>query len=121
MNSKIFIITTLLFIFSFLFSVQQTEAVGIPFGGPILMTYECTCSGGWFVLAYDQMTKLPVPMVFQFGASMLHANYNIFTPSVQTVGDYIPGGICLLVSLECGGFAVQGTISPAPGVGTGAI
>ncbi len=94
--------------------------VAVPFGGPILVTYECTCSGGWFILGYDQMTKLPVPMTFQFGVSMLRANYNIFTPAVQTLGSYTPGGICLMGSSSCSGFVTQGTISPIglPGIGT---
>jgi len=121
MNSKLYIIGILVFALSFLSSVQPTQAVGVPYGGPILMSYECTCSGGWFVLTYDYLTKMPVPLVFQFGASMLHANYNIFVPTVQTTGAYVTGGVCLLASLDCGGFATQGTISPAPGVGTGGI
>lgn len=87
------------------------------------MTYECGCSGGWFILNFDYKTKLPIPMTFQFGASMLRANYNIFTPSVQTMGTFVPGGICLLASLDCAGFTTWGTITPYPlaGIGTGAI
>lgn len=107
-------------LFTSLHKAEAVVPVAVPFGGPILMTYECTCSGGWFMLTYDQMTKLPIPMVFQFGQSMIHLNYNIFTPAVQTVGTYVPGGVCLLASLDCGGFAVQGTVSPLPmpGIGT---
>lgn len=90
------------------------------------MSYECGCSGGWLIVMYDQMTHLPVPMVFQFGVSMMRANYNIFTPSVQTLGSYTPGGICLFASLGCAGTVVQGTVTPYlpipfPGIGTGAI
>lgn len=95
--------------------------VAVPFGGPITFTYECSCSGGWLVVVYDYMTKLPVPMTFQFGQSMLRANYNIFTPGVQTLGSYTVGGWCSPASTECAGFTTQGTISPVgmPGIGTG--
>ncbi len=95
--------------------------VAAPFGGPILMVYECSCNGSWYVLMYDYKTLTPVPMAFQFGASVLRANYNIFTPKVQTLGSYVPGGACLVASLDCADIGVQGVISPIgmPGVGTG--
>ena len=117
------ILCTVLLLSFFYKNAEAQVPVAVPFGGPILMTYECLCSGGWLVLTYDNMTKMPVPMTFQFGESMLRANYNIFTPSVQTLGSYIPGGICLMASFDCGGFGTQGTISPIglPGIGTGAI
>lgn len=121
MKSKVITSIFVLF-FVFVFIPRQTQAQ-IPFGGPILASYECACSGGWFMLIYDQKTHLPIPMVFQFGYSMMRANYNIFTPSVQTLGSYTPGGICLLASWDCAGFFTQGTVSPVgmPGIGTGAI
>lgn len=116
----------LILIFSILIITKKTEAavpVAVPFGGPIVMTYECSCSGGWLVAVYDYTTKLPTPLTFQFGESILRSNYNIFTPSVQTLGSYIPGGVCLMASADCGGFATEGTISPIgfPGIGTGGI
>ena len=120
-------ITTLLIIFILSFFVfQKTEArvpVAVPFGGPIIMSYECSCSGGWLVTVFDYTLKIPVPMTFQFGESMIRANYNIYTPSVQTLGSYTPVGWCSPASTSCYGFPTTGTISPIglPGIGTGAI
>lgn len=113
-------------VFSILFFTQKVDAalpIAVPFGGPIVMTYECSCSGGWLVAVYDQATKLPTALTFQFGQSLLRANYNIFIPSVQTLGTYTSGGICLMASADCGGFSTEGTISPIgfPGIGTGGI
>ncbi len=97
--------------------------ISMPFGGPILASYECSCNGGWFILVFDQKTKMPVPLTFQFGLSGLRANYNIFTPSVQTLGSYSIGGWCSPASTGCNGFPTQGTITPLPisGIGTGGI
>lgn len=122
-NMKKTILSAVLLLSFFYKNAQAQIPLAIPFGGPILMSYECLCSGGWFVMTYDYTIKMPVPMTFQFGESMLRANYNIFTESVQTVGSYTSGGICLMASLDCGGFYTQGTISPIglPGIGTGAI
>ena len=117
------IITLFIFVFLLIPNFQKTDAAILttPFGGPILMSYECTCSGGWFMLIYDYKTMMPVPLVFQFGESMMRSNYNIYTPTVQTLGDYTPGGICLLASADCGGFTTEGTIAPIgmSGIGTG--
>jgi hypothetical protein len=116
------ILLSLSFLFVFTNKAEALIPVTVPFGGPILMTYECTCSGSWFVLMYDYTTMLPVPMVFRFGESALRANYNIFTPMTQTLGSYSPdGGVCLLASLDCGGFTTEGTITPGAlsGIGTG--
>ena len=102
---------------------KASVPVAKPFGGPILFTYECACSGGWLVVVQDQSLNIPTPMTFQFGTSMLRANYNIFTPGVQTLGSYTPGGICLMGSTLCTGFPTVGTITPPgmPGVGTSLV
>ncbi len=117
---KISLLSCFVFALAFLHKAEAAVPVAVPFGGPILISYECSCSGGWLVLTYDNATQFPTPLVFQFGESMLRANYNIFTPSVQTLGSYTPGGICLMASLDCAGVTVDGTISPfgLPGIGT---
>lgn len=114
------ILTLILLLSCIPFESKAAVPVAVPFGGPIVTTYECACSGGWLVVVYDLHTKLPLPMTFQFGESMIRANYNIFVPKVQTLGSYTPTGICLMASADCGGFSTQGTISPIgfPGIGT---
>ena len=105
---------------------QKTHAVtpvSVPFGGPILVTYECACTGGWLIVLYDQSKKIPIPLTFQFGLSELKANYNIFTPGAQTLGTNIIGGWCSPASTECAGFPTAGTITtfPLSGIGTSVI
>jgi hypothetical protein len=115
-------VLVLLTIFT-LHTSTQTYAQ-IPFGGPVIASYECACSGGWFVLVYDLKTKLPIPMTFQFGLSMPRANYNFFTPGVRVVGSMTPGGICGVASSGCTiWFPTAGTITPPglPGIGTSVI
>lgn len=102
---------------------QAAIPVSVPFSGPITMIYECSCNGAWLVVVYDYNLMTPVPMTFQFGYSMPRAWYNIFTPSVQTVGSYSPGGICAPASDSCIPFPTMGTITPPPftGIGTASI
>lgn len=103
--------------------VYAQVPIARPFGGRILFAYECTCSGGWLMVVYDTTIKLPLPITFQFGYSMIRANYNIFTPAAQTLGTYTIGGICLMGSSSCTGFPTAGTVTPFgfPGVGTSII
>lgn len=111
-----------IFVLSFiLFPIKNVNAQ-IPFGGNIIMSYECACSGGWYVLVLDKKTLIPTPLVFQFGISRLNANYNIFTPKTSLLGSYTPGGICLKGTNSCKNKFVVGTITPfpLPGVGTSA-
>lgn len=112
---KVFILLTL-------FLPIQNIYAQIPFGGNIIMSYECACSGGWYVLVFDKKTLVPTPLVFQMGVSRLNANYNIFTPRTSLLGSYTPGGICLKGRKSCNNEFVAGTITPfpLPGVGTSA-
>lgn len=123
-NMKYKIFYTFLIVFFALSATTYAQVpIAKPFGGRILFAYECTCSGGWLMMVFDQTIKTPTPITFQFGYSMLRANYNIFTPAAQTVGTYTPGGICLMGSTACTGFPTAGTITPVglPGVGTSVI
>lgn len=92
----------------------------IPIGGKILASYECTCSGGWFMLIFDYSKKLPIPVVFQVPFSFMRPMYNIFTPGVNVLGSVIPGGVCSVGSAACTTVPVAGTITPwpMPGIGT---
>lgn len=92
-----------------------------PFGGPILWTTACSCTGGWYILMYDYKTTTPLALVFQFGLSRLNANYNIFSSGVNTVGSYQTGGECeIYVGESCMSLPVDGMITTqlGPGIGT---
>ena len=123
MKNKKVIFAVLLFFF--LSHSEKAFAIGVTnaFGGPITMVYECTCSGGLYVLLYDYTTMLPLPLLYIAGTSRLNSNFNIFTPTVQILGSYYPVGVCSSGSEECGTIPVLGTITSYPfaGVGTGGI
>lgn len=114
MKFKIFL-ATLILIITPLVSFAQ-----IPFGGKILATYECGCSGGWLIYFYDLVTKAPIPIVFQFGTSRLNQNFNIFTPNTNILGSNVPGGVCSVYTSSCSPVPVVGTVTPPPlpGIGT---
>jgi hypothetical protein len=109
-------------VFLFSVTIKPTHAQ-IPFGGNILWIQECTCSGGLLMYIFDLKTKLPTPIVYQFGISRLNQNFNIFTLGVETLGSYTLGGVCLMVSLDCAGIPVTGTVTPRPfpGIGTSLV
>lgn len=116
----------LLLLLLVLFQAKEAKALSlleIPFGGPILAVYECTCSGGLLVLVLDYKTLIPIPLMYMVGVSRLNESFNIFTPSVQTVGSFVLGGVCSIGTASCTTIPVAGTISPYPlsGVGTGGI
>lgn len=102
----------------------ETEITFVPFGGPISETLVCACSGTSLITIYDFLTKRPVALVYQTGASRLNAWFNLWTSQVMTLGGYEPGaGICEVYSgTSCTEVPSDGLITPypLPGIGTGA-
>ena len=89
MKFKVILATLILILSPVIASAQ------IPFGGQIVSKpFWCTCNGALYFWVLDLVTKVPTPMVFQFGFSRLNMQYNIFTPGVELVGTYSPGGLC---------------------------
>lgn len=117
MKFKILLVSILLLV-----TPLFTSAVVIqPFGGRIILSYPCPCSGGLYMLIADPRTKLPLPIVFQLGFSRLNAQFNIFTPGVNVLGTFIPGGVCGVYSATgCSFVPAIGTVTSLPmsGVGT---
>lgn len=91
----------------------------IPFGGTILWSGNCRCSGGRLLIIADLFSKTTIPIVHQYGISRLNQQFNILTPGIKTLGSYTPGGICLRGE-GCNPFPVIGTVTPRPfsGIGT---
>lgn len=115
MKYKVYLIS-LFFLINPIFSFSQT----IPFGGKILMTMPCTCSGGWYISFFDNGTKVTTPIVFQYGVSRLNSNYNMYTSGVSILGSYVTGGTCLIYAgTSCISIPVFGMITPFPGPGMG--
>lgn len=78
------------------------------FGGRIVATIPCTCSGGvWLSIGP------PRPMagiVYQAGISVLFSFYSLL-PSEYILGTYVPGGVCMVgIPPACGSVATIGTI-----------
>lgn len=97
-----------------------TTGVADFFGGSITQVTYCTCSAGVLLYVQDLATKSVLPVVYQYGVSVLHANYNVFSSGVNVIGGYTPGGQCLVyagTSCSTGG-TPTGTIDTIRGVGT---
>ena len=83
-------------------------ALPLVFGGRIIATIPCTCSGGLWISVGP-----PRPMagiVYQAGVSVLFSFYSLL-PSEHILGTYVPGGVCLVgVPPGCGSVTTIGTI-----------
>lgn len=110
-----FIIVLFLVVASFGMRIKSGKAIGLPFGGRILDVTYCICS------ANLQITVgAPKGGVFMYepGASIIDAWYQIFRPGPWVLGSYTPAGAC--VQLEyyggdpyCIPHPAMGTISEA--------
>lgn len=120
-------IVFLITIFPLRLDAQISEAgqlVAVPFGGPVLAAIVCSCSANALVTFYDFRTFIPTQIIYQPGFSRVNNWFNLFTPGVMILGQYIPGGICMVTvtGSDCESVGAPfGTISSYPfaGVGTG--
>ncbi len=82
-----------------LISIRPAIAQGVGgFGGRILYTQECGCSGGWMIAIGPPTPGL---YVFQFGVSQLFSFGQIFRPGPAVLGVAVPGGVCIPASTVC--------------------
>ncbi|MBI3019797.1 MAG: hypothetical protein HYY60_00510 [Parcubacteria group bacterium] len=83
-------------------------ALPLVFGGRIIATIPCTCSGGLWISVGP-----PRPMagiVYQVGVSVLFSFYSLL-PSEHILGTYVPGGVCFVgIPPYCTSIATLGTI-----------
>jgi hypothetical protein len=72
--------------------VKSSKAI-IPFGGPITSVFYCPCSANLAVVVGP-----PSPGIFMYqpGASTVYAFYQIFRPGPWVLGNYVPGGACMM-------------------------
>ncbi len=77
--------------------------IGLPFGGYVIFSIPCTCSAGLAVFMAPFFpgvgNGVPVPfgaLLYQPGISKLFAYYNIGVPTTWHLGNYTPGGACLI-------------------------
>ncbi len=63
------------------------------FGGKILYSIVCTCSGGWtYIMLQDYASQQTLNLKYQPGQSTLHSNYNVWTSGVTLLGGLTQGG-----------------------------
>lgn len=90
------------------------------FGGNITQVTYCTCSAGVLLYIQDKVTNSQKQLVYQYGASQLRANYNVFTTGPNVIGGFYQGGTCQVYSgNSCTSEgSPQGTIDYIRGIGT---
>jgi hypothetical protein len=81
----------LLLAVSFGFWVKSSKAI-IPFGGQITSVFYCPCSGNLAVVVGPPSGGI---FMYQPGATIVYAFYQIFRPGPWVLGNYTPGGSCM--------------------------
>lgn len=98
---------------SFLF-FQHARSLGVfIFGGKVITAIPCTCSGNFLVTISP---PIPGQFVYYMGTQGFQ-NYNMPLPGIWALGEYVPGGVCLMYAGKgCVNFGAPiGTISPLVG------
>ncbi len=94
------------------------------FGGQISQVTYCTCSGSILLGIQDIATSQNMQVMYQYGQSTLHSNYNIFMSGINVIGGVNQsGGQCQVysgTSCTTEGNA-QYTIDTLRGVGTATL
>ena len=113
-------LATYIIIVAFLFSAffYRVLAIGLPFGGFVASSIPCTCSAGFLLTVVPFPPPIGGQFVYQIGTPQL-AWFMLPSPGVWTLGEYSPGGICLIfIGKGCAPIGVPiGTILPIVGTG----
>ncbi len=108
MKRSIFFLSVLILVHVILLTPRGAEAVGIPFGGRIVAIVPCVCSANLLVVVADPRGVL-LPLTIQPGVTLLYAYFKPLPPA-NTVGKFIPGGLCLIPATPCAPIPSAGTI-----------
>ena len=65
------------------------------FGGMVSRVTYCTCSTS-LMLDINDVRGQPISLVYTPGVSILYADYNIYGIAQNVLGDYVPGGQCMV-------------------------
>lgn len=94
------------------------------FGGTIVQSTLCTCSGGSsLILVDDYASNQILSLMYQPGLSRLNMNFNVYSAGPYVIGGYMPGGGACMVYAGTGcatAGVAQYTIDATRGVGTSA-
>lgn len=99
-------LATILAVGLFAFSVpSQAHAVGLPFGGLITVSTPCACSGGYLLTVAG---PIPGTYVVQLGTSIPFLYGSFYKPGAFILGNFVPGGVCLVPGTPCTALPVTG-------------
>lgn len=88
---------------------SSVHAIGLPFGGPIIMSIPCTCSLGQFIVLGPPSVGA---YVYQPATSKTFKFGQLYRPGAFLLGNYIPGHTCLMgVTPYCYAPPAFGTIT----------
>ncbi len=80
-------------------AIPISAAVITPYGGQVMFTVPCPCSGGNLYVIHDYRSKLVLPIYQSFATTIYHTRQNIgslFTPGHFQLGNLLGTNACVL-------------------------
>lgn len=109
MKRSIFLLSVIILAQLTIMVPRAAYALGLPFGGRILIAIPCVCSANMLLLIRDPRGFV-LPLTYQPGVSITYAHYKP-VPFSNTVGSYVPGGACIIAATPCAPLPTAGTIT----------
>jgi hypothetical protein len=95
-----------------IFSYSRAQSSGLPFGGLVVWTRPCSCSGNFLISVSG---PLGGEFVYYPG-TQAYESFNLgLQNNMWVLGLYTPGGVCSALEGECTTIPSQGTITPTVG------
>lgn len=107
----IFALTVFTMAFSLSPQVSKAQALGVPFGGRVVSSIYCSCSGN-FLLTF--VGPFSGNLMYHIGTQAFESFNLGHQTGMWALGFYQPGGICLVDGCDYGLPAI-GTITPIVG------
>lgn len=96
------------------FTPEKAYAFGTPFGGRILFSYFCTCTGNWLI-TLQPMGPTYATLLTYYSGTQMYMGYNL-PFSLNVLGQYTQGSTCqIYIVYGCATLPSQGMISPTVG------
>lgn len=117
-TQKLSFLSSITSFFESIFAPEEVNAgSGLPFGGPMVFTYPCTCSDAVMIFVGPTANPLNSDLLLGYvPGSQAFASYNI-PLSPWLLGNYVPAApICYMyIGYGCAPVTTEGTITPMVG------
>jgi hypothetical protein len=96
---------------------EADASIGLPFGGPLLYVYPCTCSPAWVTFTGPTANPLTSDLLLTYITGSQAYGYYTLPFSPHILGTYLitPPACYMYAGISCIPFYTEGTITPLVG------